>query len=36
MRFVPIVLFKKMRPDLRIKPKAWWGYMNAWLDLVGR
>lgn len=28
IRFVPIVHYRKISNDIRIKPKAWWGYMN--------
>lgn len=32
----PILMFRKIKRELQIKPKAWWGYMNSWLDIVGR
>lgn len=33
---MPILVFRKIKNELQVKPKAWWGYMNAWLDIAGR
>lgn len=26
--FRPIMMYRKFKTELQIKPKAWWGYMN--------